>query len=173
MNTIFGVIILKYKKLKKNDGENYLKLLKKLDHETSFMLYESNERKTTVKEMEQKIEQINSRGGVIIGAELNNEIIGFISAGRVPLKRVKHSVYIVAGVLSKESDKGIGTKLFKNLIEWAEENEISRLELTVMKHNERAINLYKKIGFEIEGIKKNSLVLDGDYIDEYYMGMIF
>ena len=27
------------------------------------------------------------------------------------------------------------------------------LELTVMAHNERAIRLYKKMGFEIEGIK--------------------
>ncbi|MGM0603013.1 MAG: N-acetyltransferase family protein [Bacillota bacterium] len=164
---------MRYKKLKKSDGKNYLKLLKQLDSETSFMLYEPDERKTTIKEMKQKIEQINSRGGVIIGAELNNEIIGFISADRVPLKRIKHSVYIVAGVLNKEIGKGIGTGLFKALIEWAKENGISRFELTVMKHNERAINLYKKIGFEIEGIKKNSLIIDGDYVDEYYMGMIF
>ena len=146
--------------------------MKKLDQETSFMLYEPDERKTTIKEMEQKIEKINARGGVIIAAELENQLIGFITASRIPLKRVKHRVHIVVGVLKKESGKGIGTRLFEELIEWAKNNEISRLELTVMKHNERAINLYKKIGFEIEGTKKNSLIIDENFVDEYYMGMI-
>lgn len=164
--------MLKYKELKKADGEKYLKLLKQLDQETSFMLYEPDERETTIKEMEQKIEKINDQGGVIIAAELENQLIGFVTASRIPLKRVKHRVHIVVGVLKEESGKGIGTKLFKKLIEWAINNEISRLELTVMKHNERAINLYKKIGFEIEGIKKNSLIIDKNLVDEYYMGMI-
>jgi RimJ/RimL family protein N-acetyltransferase len=166
------VLILQYKKIKKSDGEKYLKLMKELDQETSFMLYEPDERKTTIKEMEQKIEKINARGGVIIAAELENQLIGFITASRIPLKRVKHRVHIVVGVLKKESGKGIGTRLFEELIEWAKNNEISRLELTVMKHNEKAINLYKKIGFEIEGTKKNSLIIDENFVDEYYMGMI-
>ena len=166
------MLILQYKKIKKSDGEKYLKLMKELDQETSFMLYEPDERKTTIKEMEQKIEKINARGGVIIAAELENQLIGFITASRIPLKRVKHRVHIVVGVLKKESGKGIGTKLFEKLIKWAKNNEISRLELTVMKHNERAINLYKKIGFEIEGTKKNSLIIDENFVDEYYMGMI-
>lgn len=163
---------LRYRKIKKGDGEKYLKLLKQLDQETSFMLYEPNERNSSIEELEQRIEQINDRGGVIIGAELNNELVGFISANRLPLKRVKHSAYIVAGVLAKEGGKGVGTALFEKLMEWAEKNDITRLELTVMKHNERAIRLYQKIGFEIEGVKKNSLIIDGNYIDEYYMGMI-
>lgn len=166
------MLILQYKKIKKSDGEKYLKLMKELDQETSFMLYEPDERKTTIKEMEQKIEKINARGGVIIAAELENQLIGFITASRIPLKRVKHRVHIVVGVLKKESGKGIGTRLFEELIEWAKNNEISRLELTVMKHNEKAINLYKKIGFEIEGTKKNSLIIDENFVDEYYMGMI-
>jgi len=163
---------LQCRKIKKGEGRKYLELLKKLDQETSFMLYEVGERKTTVKKMKQKISQINNRGGTIIGAELNEELVGFISASRLPLQRVKHSVYIVIGVLKKASGKGVGTKLFKQLISWAKDNDITRLELTVMVHNKRAINLYKKIGFVIEGIKKKSLLIDGNYVDEYFMGMI-
>ncbi len=163
---------MNYRKLKPKDGDKYLKLMKQLDKETSFMLYEPNERKTSIDEMNNKIEQVNNEGGVIIGAEADNELVGFVSANRIPLERIKHSVYIVAGVLSKVSGKGIGTDLFKELLSWAKENEITRLELTVIKHNKRAINLYKKIGFEIEGIKKNSLNVDNNYDDEYYMGML-
>ena len=165
--------VLHYRKITKSESEKYLNLLKQLDSETAFMLYEPDERKTTVQEMKEKIAQINNNGGVIIGAEEDNMLVGFISASRVPLQRVKHSVYIIIGILRKSRDKGVGTELFDKLISWAKDNNITRLELTVMVHNERAVHLYKKLGFEIEGIKKHSLVIDGDYVDEYYMGMIF
>ena len=41
-----------------------------------------------------------------------------------------------------------------------------------MKHNVRAIGLYQKFGFEIEGMKKDSLLIDGQYVDEYLMGLV-
>jgi RimJ/RimL family protein N-acetyltransferase len=41
-----------------------------------------------------------------------------------------------------------------------------------MAHNERAIRLYKKMGFEIEGTKKHSLLISGSYVDEYYMAKL-
>jgi ribosomal protein S18 acetylase RimI-like enzyme len=44
---------------------------------------------------------------------------------------------------------------------WAAYSGIKRAELTVMTHNEPAISLYKKMGFEIEGKKVCSLVVDG------------
>ncbi len=41
-----------------------------------------------------------------------------------------------------------------------------------MTNNERAINLYKKFVFETEGVRKNSMKVDGKYIDEYYMAKV-
>ncbi len=41
-----------------------------------------------------------------------------------------------------------------------------------MVHNERAVGLYQKVGFEIEGTRKNSLFVNGKYVDEYYMALI-
>ena len=38
--------------------------------------------------------------------------------------------------------------------------------------NERALDLYKKMGFKIEGLKEKSMIVDGKYVDEYYMGKI-
>jgi RimJ/RimL family protein N-acetyltransferase len=55
---------------------------------------------------------------------------------------------------------------------WARERGFHRLELTVMTHNERAIRLYKKMGFEVEGVKKHSLFVNGEYVDEYYMAKL-
>jgi RimJ/RimL family protein N-acetyltransferase len=41
-----------------------------------------------------------------------------------------------------------------------------------MTHNEAGLALYKKMGFKIEGTKKDSLFVDGVYIDEYYMSKL-
>lgn len=52
-------------------------------------------------------------------------------------------------------------------------NGIVRLELSVMTHNQAALALYIKNGFEIEGTKRKSLIIDGEWVDEYYMSKIF
>ena len=39
--------------------------------------------------------------------------------------------------------------------------------------NNIAKNLYEGNGFEIEGIKRKSIFMDGEYIDEYYMAKIY
>jgi RimJ/RimL family protein N-acetyltransferase len=68
--------------------------------------------------------------------------------------------------------QGVGTQLFIAMGEWASQKNIHRLELTVMTHNQAGIALYKKRGFEIEGEKKHAIVIDGHYVDEYYMAKL-
>ena len=50
--------------------------------------------------------------------------------------------------------------------------KFSRLELTVICENSVAKHLYEKNGFEIEGIKRKSVLVDGKYLDEFYMAKI-
>ncbi len=40
-----------------------------------------------------------------------------------------------------------------------------------MEHNVGAIKLYEKMGFK-KGLKENSLIVNGKYVAEYYMGKI-
>jgi RimJ/RimL family protein N-acetyltransferase len=35
-----------------------------------------------------------------------------------------------------------------------------------------AKHLYEKSGFVVEGIKKNAMFVDGEYVDEYYMAKL-
>lgn len=99
-------------------------------------------------------------------------MIGYLIAIGGSAKRSKHTAYIVADILSQYRGQGIGTALFKHLENWAKKHSISRLELTVVAENEAGVALYKKSGFEIEGIKRNSLLIDGVYHDEYYMAKL-
>jgi RimJ/RimL family protein N-acetyltransferase len=87
-------------------------------------------------------------------------------------RRNKHSAYIVVGILKDYRGQGVGTKLFKELEQWAFNHNIHRLELTVVTRNETGLSLYKKMGFQIEGTKRHSLFIDGEFVDEYYMSKL-
>lgn len=157
------------RKIRIDDAEKYLAMLKKLDNETKYMMYEPNERCTTIPEVRDYIRSMDANNSLLLVAEENSEIIGFLSAERGFANRIKHIAYIVVGILEEYRGKKIGTKLFEELGKWAETNGILRLELTVMTHNEGAIKLYKKMGFKIEGVKEKSLIVDENFVNEYYM----
>ena len=63
--------------------------------------------------------------------------------------------------------------LNSELDKWARENNLTRLELTVVSSNIVAKHLYEKNGFEIEGTRKNAMIIDGKYVDEYYMAKLY
>ncbi|QUH26098.1 GNAT family N-acetyltransferase [Serpentinicella alkaliphila] len=161
------------REITETDAEKYLKMLISLDNETENMMFEPGERKVTINDMKNRIIDSLSRGSLILVAEQDYEIVGFLSAERGFANRIKHSAYIVTGILENYRGMGIGKQLFLKLDEWAMKNGITRLELTVMKHNESAMKLYENKGFKIEGIKERSLVINGKYIDEFYMAKLF
>ncbi|SHJ52098.1 GNAT family N-acetyltransferase [Tepidibacter formicigenes] len=161
------------REIRLKDSKCFLEMLKKLDSETKFMLFESGERKTCEDEMKKIINKKIELGSLTLIVEDKDKIVGFLSAEKGFANRIKHSAYIVVGILKDYCGKGIGTKLFKHMEIWAQKNKITRLELTVMAHNEGALKLYKKMGFKIEGVKKKSIIVDGRYIDEYYMARLF
>lgn len=47
-----------------------------------------------------------------------------------------------------------------------------KIELIVFADNESALMLYKKFGFEVEGIMKKSSICRGKYVDEIMMSRI-
>jgi RimJ/RimL family protein N-acetyltransferase len=68
--------------------------------------------------------------------------------------------------------QGVGTSLFQTVEKWADKHRLSRLELTAVTRNTAGIALYQKSGFEIEGTKRNSLIINGEFHDEYYMSKL-
>ena len=49
---------------------------------------------------------------------------------------------------------------------------IYRFELSVMTQNTTAVALYRKFGFEVEGTARDTLFVDGRYVDEYMMAKL-
>ena len=161
-----------YRTLSAEDAERFWNLLNQLDYETKYMLFEPGERPKNLPKTESLIRYSVEVDDFLLVAEADNKLIGYISAQRGMLNRIAHSAYIVVGILADYRGKGIGTEFFKRLNVWAEEKGVTRLELTVICENEAAKRLYTNSGFEIEGIRRKSVCVDGAYLDEYYMARV-
>jgi len=160
-------------KAKPDDAEALVNLFNQLEDETDFMLFEPGERNITVEEQAKKLESWEAASsGVVFIASIGREIVGFVVGVGGTANRNRHSLHIAIGILQAFCGQGIGAALMQGLESWAIEHSFHRLALTVMAHNSRAIALYKKRGFEEEGIKHHALLVNGRYVNEFYMAKL-
>jgi ribosomal protein S18 acetylase RimI-like enzyme len=104
-------------------------------------------------------------------AVADTRIVGFSRCEGSDLKRFSHKVEFGVCVLKDYWGYGIGKNLLKESIAWADSNKIRKVTLNVLETNHKAIELYKKLGFEVEGILKNDKILsDGKYYNTIVMG---
>ena len=79
-----------------------------------------------------------------------NQWIGFVSL--MDLNEIEHEGWLVIGLAKGFRGKGIGEESLNVLLEEAPSKGIKTVKLSVLSHNERAIKLYKKLGFKLEAI---------------------
>jgi len=99
----------------------------------------------------------------------SEEIIGLIVITKGTY-RVKHIAYIEKLAINQNlRSRGLGTKFFGFVINSLASQGITKVELGVEVDNLAAIDFYKKLGFEIEGVRKKLLDREGVFVDNYYM----
>jgi len=156
-----------------DDAAALLRLKQRLDQETSFMLLEAGERDASVPTLAGELEgAARSGNSVVIVAEIGGELAGYIELTGGTFHRNQATAYVVIGVLAVAGGKGVGRGLLEEAKRWAVAHGVHRLELTVMAHNHRAIGLYERTGFSIEGRRSECLLIDGQFVDELYMAMV-
>ncbi|MHC0038789.1 GNAT family N-acetyltransferase [Pseudoneobacillus sp. C159] len=112
-----------------------------------------------------------SMRNLFLVAEVNGRIVGFSRCEGSKLKRSSHRVEFGVCVLKEFWGYGIGQNLLKEFIHWADLNGIKKITLNVLETNDKAIKLYKKYGFEVEGIlRKDKVLSDGNYYNTVLMG---
>ncbi|QOR68845.1 GNAT family N-acetyltransferase [Cytobacillus suaedae] len=162
------------REIRYEDAECFVALIKQVEAESEFMLMEPGERKLTTEQQQNRIEQMNKDGhsAIFVAEQEDGKLVGYLFAIGGSARKTKHTAYLVIGILRDYRGMGIGTKLFQNAEEWAKSRNISRLELTVVTENKPGIGLYQKMGFEIEGTKRNSLMINGKPMCEYMMSKL-
>lgn len=155
------------------DAENVIEYIKIVSDETDFLISDSSERNFTVKKEKEFLQNIQSSIlEKIFLFEIENKIVGMCSIEGINKIRIKHRVDLAITVLKNYWGNKIGEKLIDYAIQYCKSNCIKKIELTVRIDNERALKLYKKFGFEIEGEIKNFIYLNGNYYNCYYMGLL-
>jgi len=154
-----------------DDARNIINLQQDIDAESDFMLFGKDERKMTVQSIRKRIGEWkkSENSGMFVGI-LNGEFAGFLVMIAGPSPRSRHRASLVVGVRKAYYGKSVGSSLMAKAESWAQEVGITRLELTVVEENERAISVYKKMGYEIEGTRVNALYINDEYVNELYMG---
>ncbi|MCM3609825.1 GNAT family N-acetyltransferase [Planococcus sp. MERTA32b] len=114
-----------------------------------------------------------SSSNLFLVAEAEGRIVGFSRCEGNSLKRTAHQVEFGVGVLQAYWGYGIGKNLLKESIDWADSNHVRKMTLKVLEINKKAILLYEKCGFEVEGIlREDKFLSDGKYYDTVLMGRI-
>lgn len=138
------------------------------------ILYEAGEFTTTAEEEQAILESAAASGNsVFIVADADGKIVGLANIGGGRRRAARHSGTIGITLHPDYRDQGIGTRMMRYLIEWARENSIiTRLELHVFVHNNRAIHVYEQVGFVLEGIRRNAFIKEGKYVDSMVMALL-
>ena len=84
----------------------------------------------------------------------------------------RHSGTFGLGVVPEFRDKGIGKTLTRRAIDAAFEFGLTRIDLSLRESNVTAFALYKKFGFEIEGLHRNAVCIEGHYENKISMALL-
>ncbi|MDO8552643.1 MAG: GNAT family N-acetyltransferase [bacterium] len=100
------------------------------------------------------------------------KIVGYITAISGKFLKVRGTSYVVMGVLASYRGRGIGTALLKQAEGLAREHGMHRMELEVFEKNEDAVHLYEKLGFVMEGRRREAIKTPKGYEDIIWMGKL-
>lgn len=107
-------------------------------------------------------------------AEAEGQLVG--SAGLHPASpslRRRHAMMLGISVVGAWQGRGVGRALMQALCDHADRwLGLRRLELQVYADNHRAIALYRRFGFELEGTHRGYALRDGVLVDSLSMARL-
>lgn len=151
------------------DAEAILEYMKQIGSETDNLTFGSEGFSCTIEEEAAHIKQIeNSTDDVMFVAKDNGRIIGDASLSRLP-RRMKHRGDFGISVIQEYCNRGIGSRLLSEIINFAKENSFEIIELQVRSDNTAAIHLYEKFGFQKFGTHNSFFRIGEEEIPFDYM----
>lgn len=111
---------------------------------------------------------------IILGIALkaNDELIGVIGLHKISLPFRNAEMGIIIGDKSRWS-KGYGSEAVRLMLKYGfDQLNLHRVYLTVLDFNLRAIRVYEKSGFKMEGTFREHVYRHGKYCDVLIMGIL-
>ncbi len=157
---------------KEEDAQDLIDLLKNVCEETPFLVSEPDEIRYTIDGEKAFIRKFNeSLYEIMIIIEMDNKIVGNCSIMPAANKRKEiHRCELGIAILKDYWGLSIGKQTIEFALKAAKAMGYEQIELDVVSGNIRAINLYKKLGFEEVGSIPCAIKLeDGTYYNDVKM----
>jgi len=161
------------RRAQESDSSALIELRRLLFRETSNMLWEPDEFVQTAEDESKRIARLHGKpNGLILVAEDGGALVGLLTAAGGEVRRLRHSATLALGVAKSHWGQGVASAMIGAAKSWAWSVGLHRLELTVHTSNMRALSVYLRAGFQVEGLRRDSLLVDGKYVNEYLMSLL-
>jgi len=153
------------------DASCIISVMKDVMKENIYTIHETDEYKRTIKSELDKIKKYRKAPGkLILVALTKDDVIGYVTFNNWDTRKTMHTGFLSIYLKKEYRRIGIGKVLMKTLITWGRKNKVIRkMSLAVFSSNKKAIALYKKVGFEIEGLCPKDIKIGGRYYDSVLM----
>lgn len=154
------------------DAEAMLSYMRKVSNETKYMSRYEDEITTSIdEEIALLSSALNDPEIVMISVFVSGKLVANARTTVIaPQDKLRHRAELGIAILEEYCNLGLGSILLKEISETAKIAGFEQIELEVDTVNERAVNLYRKSGYELYGTRKNTFKYrDGHYSDAHLM----
>jgi ribosomal protein S18 acetylase RimI-like enzyme len=102
----------------------------------------------------------------------DGRVVGWCDVTPRTRESQRHSGVLGMGVVATHRGAGVGARLLATTMDSAIARGLTRIELIVLADNKPAISLYRRRGFETEGLCRRYLLLDGASRDAWLMALL-
>ena len=104
-------------------------------------------------------------------------LVGWVEVQRMAARRLAHVAWLTVAVAPGWRRRGAGAALLESARGWARGQRLRKLQLHVRGGNVPAIALYRRLGYELEGVLRDQVAVGGHaggavaYEDEWIMAL--
>ncbi|GGM20762.1 N-acetyltransferase [Paraliobacillus quinghaiensis] len=126
----------------------------------------------TYEETKQHVSKLRNEKTIIMCIENQEKQIGWTHLSNISHEHGRAEIGVL--LAPEYRGKGYGEIAMESMIELGfNQLRLNKIFLTTRGINERAIALYKKIGFKVEGNLREHCFINGKYYDTIFMGLLF
>lgn len=125
-----------------------------------------------LEQAEEFVRQNLDRGNPHFIAEADGRVVGWCDIVRHGRPIHAHVGTLGMGLLAGWRGCGLGSTLMRAALDRARASGFQRVELTVRESNRNAIALYIRLGFVVEGVHRNAVLVDGAYDNMLSMAIL-